>query len=454
MNRLRPDDHYMILTETDASPMHIGALQFFAVPKDQRAVFADKMAAHLIARLPFTPLLRSLRQAPFGYDSDLWLDGATFDPAEQIVRQPPGRPLSEGDLLDFVARWSVERINLRLPPFCVQLFDNLVDGRCAMLIKVHHAVTDGVGFQSILELFDDQAAIPASPPARRRERAPPGPLWLLRAWLRFCGERSLRAQAKQRRVEALGAIKRLQADPATRRPETPTLKLSGPTSAHRRYATFSLSLPAIKAAGIALHATINDIFLAIAATAIRDYLIEIDDLPSRPIVATGARSYRKPEHGRFGNRIVALNPSLATDIADPLERLRAIQNSMARARLRTPHDEAMLDHPETPFGPRDRRRKYANITGAGTPVSPGNVTLSNVPGPADRPVIGGYRQLSNYPIPLLASGRFLNITLRRCGDALDLGIMVDADKIAHLPRLAMLLETAAAAYAGMPPLPS
>ena len=33
-----------------------------------------------------------------------------------------------------------------------------------------------------------------------------------------------------------------------------------------------------------------------------------------------ARSYRRPEHGEFGNRIVALHPHLATHLADPLAR--------------------------------------------------------------------------------------------------------------------------------------
>jgi diacylglycerol O-acyltransferase len=429
--------------------MHIGALQFLEVRAGERTTFADRMEAHLVARLPFTPLLRTLQRSPFGYDSDVWLDGATFDPTVHISRQLPGPSLSEAGLLDFVARWSVDRIDLSRPPFRIHLFDNLVDGRCAMLIKVHHALADGIGFQSILEMFADSAPVSAVVPAPHPERPPLAPLWLLQSWIRFRAERSLRQRAKQRRADALGAIKRLQADPATRRTKTPTLKLSGPTSPHRRYATLTLSFPAVKEAGRALGASVNDMFLAIAAKALRDYLLEIGDLPQGALVATGARSYRRQEHGSLGNRIVALNPSLATDIADPSDRLHEIQASMANERLRTPHDEAMLDHPETPFGPRERRRKYSGLTATGAAISPGNVTLSNVPGPAERPTLGGFLQTSNYPIPLLASGRFLSITLRRGGNALDLGIMADAEKIANLPRLVALIEKAVSDHADL-----
>jgi diacylglycerol O-acyltransferase len=445
MNRLRPDDHFMILTETDASPMHIGALQYFAVRPEERAAFADRTTAHLVDRLPSTPLMRSLRQAPRGYDSDVWLDGAQFDPARHITRQPPGEAMGENAVRDFVACWSVERIALSRPPFQVHLLDRLADGRCAMLIKVHHALADGVGFQSILEMLADDAEMPTQVP--RSERPPPAPLWLARAWWRFRREKLFRKQAKQSRGEALAAIKLLQADPATRRLKTPALRLSGPTTPRRRYATLSLSLPAIKAVGRALDATVNDMFLAVVAAALRGYLIEIGDLPDAPLITSAARSYRKPEHGALGNRIVALNPSLATDVAEPLARLRAIQASLANEMLRTPYDEAMLDQPETPFGPRDRRRKFAALTETGAAISPGNVTLSNVPGPARRPAIAGFQQQANFPIPLLASRRFLNITLRRGGDMLDLGIMADADKITDLPRLVALLEQGVVDYA-------
>lgn len=430
MQRLRPDDHYMVLTETDASPMHIGALQYFDASESEIDTFAERITAHLVARLPATPLLRTLRRSPLRYDSDAWF-AATFDPAVHIRRQPPGGPsLIEAELLAFVARWSVERIDLARPPFAVQLFDRLADGRCAMLIKVHHALADGIGFQSILEQLADDAPVPAKRP--HVERPPPAPLWLAKAWWRFRRERARREQGKRSRAKALAAIKRLQADPATRRSKTPSFALSGPTSPDRRYATLSLSFAALKATAGSLDATINDIFLAVAATAVRDHLLSTGELPDAPLVASGARSYRRPEHGPLGNRIVALNPSLATDVADPIARLRAIQASMANERLRTPHDEAMLDHPETPFGARDRRRKYTALTQGGGAISPGNLTLSNVPGPAERPTIAGFRQVSNYPVPLLASGRFFNITMRRGGDWLDLGIMADAAKIADL----------------------
>ena len=77
--RLRPDDHFMVLSETDAAPMHIGALIWLEPPPAaERAGVVERLAAHIEQRLPQTPLLVELREAPEGYDSDVWVDLAAI----------------------------------------------------------------------------------------------------------------------------------------------------------------------------------------------------------------------------------------------------------------------------------------------------------------------------------------------------------------------------------------
>src|SRR3546814_7440830 len=65
----------------------------------------------------------------------------------------------------------------------------------------------------------------------------------------------------------------------------------------------------------------------------------------------------------------------------------------------------------------------------GKRLLPGNLTLSNVPGPADARSYAGFRQLHNYPVPIIGSGRFLNITSRRSGGNLDMGVIADAKRL-------------------------
>jgi diacylglycerol O-acyltransferase len=451
MQRLRPDDQFLLLVESDATPMHIGALLYFDVPPSQRLMLFERLRSHFVDRLPHTPLLRVLRHCPLLYDSPVWLDIGGYDIDAHILRVPGCAAMDERGVRAFVARCSLERLDLAQPPFCIHIFDQLADGRAAVLLKVHHALTDGVGFQTILGLLSDDSDAPARPPAPKRttERPPAAPFWLAASALRFLRERDLRLQAAAQRRNADSQLKDMQA--ATPRAKTPVLNLSAPVSKRRCYATLSLSLPAMRAMAARLGGTINDLFLAIAATALRHYLLEIGDLPALPLVANSARSYRLPKHGDFGNRIVALHPQLATHIADPVRRLHAIQQSMAAEKTRSVHDEAMLDQPEAPFGPHKRRKKFAQRMSAGTAVLPGNVTLSNVPGPTGSRFFAGCRQVANFPTPLLGSGRFLNITSRRNGDRLDLGLIADPDKLADIDRLVSLLHAAFEEYMALSP---
>ncbi len=436
VRRLRPDDHFMILSETDASPMHVGALILLDVPADRQGDFAATIRRQFADRLPATPLLVRLHEAPDGYDSDVWADVARADLETLVATQPHDGAWTEADLYAAVAALNMRRLDLSGPPFAAHLFERLADGGSAIYLKMHHSVADGIGFQAVLGLLSD-----AAPPATARfadARLPEPEKWHCKAEARFAAEEELRAAQSARRKEALAALEAYKDD----REPTPQLAMSGPTSDTRRYATISLPVARVKAIGKALDATVNDIFLTLASTALRNFLMEIGDLPEGPLVINSARSYRRDEHGSFGNRIVALHPHLATHLADPVERLRAIQASMATEMARTAHDEALLDAAEKPYGARDRRAAFAERMAGGKRLLPGNLTLSNVPGPAEARSYAGFRQRHNYPVPIIGSGRFLNITSRRSGDNLDMGVIADAEKVADVGRIAGLFAAA------------
>ena len=444
VHRLRPDDHFMILTETAETPIQLSALLTLDVGTgDRRSVF-DHLRAHLVERLANTPLLAVLQQAPDGYDSDVWVDVAECDVDSSFERVRD--PLSDAQLDAVAAVSSMRRLDLARAPFRVIVFDDVGPGpgaprRCAVMITVHHCVTDGVGLQNLLARLADDA--PSATGPRVAGRPLPDDQWLAAAVARFEAEAPAREAKRALLEQARDALRSSERAPRTR---TPVLKMSGPTSGERAYVRLSLPLERVRTVAHSLDSTINDILLALASQAVRQSLIDLGDLPETPIVVNSARSYRRPEHGEFGNRIVALHPHLATDIEDPLERLRAIKASMAAERDRTQWDEAMLDQLEVPYGPRDRRAKYAERALRGAPALPGNVTVSNVPGPAEPRCFAGMRQLSNHPVPLLGNGRFLNITSRRSGDWLDLGVMADPTKLPDVQQVAASIGAALGTY--------
>ena len=97
----------------------------------------------------------------------------------------------------------VGRLDLSKPPFKVFLIDRVEGDRAALFMMVHHAVGDGVSFQSIVAALTDDTPTPvyAPPPRTRDERPPPAPLWLARSALRFRREaREAAALASERRA--------------------------------------------------------------------------------------------------------------------------------------------------------------------------------------------------------------------------------------------------------------
>ena len=131
-----------------------------------------------------------------------------------------------------------------------------------------------------------------------------------------------------------------------------------------------------------------------------------------------------------------------THVADPIERVRLLQKSMRIELERARLTEALISEHDKPFGARKRYEDYEKRTAGGARVIAGNVTLSNVPGPAEAVYLAGFEMLANHPAPILGSGRFLNITLRRYRDHLDLGIMTDPEQIAHVGKLRGEIEAA------------
>jgi hypothetical protein len=272
------------------------------------------------------------------------------------------------------------------------------------------------------------------------ERIPGAPEWLARAGVALVGDAREARGNRGFRADAQAALDAYKAE--HRRAKTPTLSLSGATSATRSYDAVSLPLARFRRIGAALGGTVNDVFLAVGSGAVRAFLLSIDALPADPVVVNAARSYRRSEHGDLGNRIVSLHPHLATHLDDPVERFHAIQASMATEVGRSRLQEPLMDQPAVPFGARRLRTQMAERVGGGGALLPGNVSLSNVPGPAAPRHLAGYRMTASYPTPIIGAGRFLNITLRRYVDQLDLGIMTDAAKVPEASTVRGFVEAA------------
>jgi diacylglycerol O-acyltransferase / wax synthase len=449
MDRLSVTDHVTGLFQTARNPMNIAGLLLFDPGEADRAAFADRIRAHLAARLPASPLARRLVKSPRGYDANAWFRISSARCMAQ-VRQPERQPRTALELRDHLIARQMEPIDLSVAPFEIDILDQLLGPHGALFIKVHHSCMDGVGFQLLLEFLSDSGSALPTVDSSTDEPVPSEAEWLADAEARFAAEAPQTAE----RIAEIGAVQgRLEAflaNPAHQRPTAPDMAFGSEITLERTYRTLALPLDRIKAAGRTHGATVNDMFLAIAAGGLRQYLLARSELPDASLVSHSVRSTRRAKDGMTGNRVASIYPVLATDETDRLVRLRRIMAAMAVEKARSAIEEPMLDAPETPFGTRDREIGFADPAVLQAALGSANVVLSNVPGPAEPLRFGGLVLSANYPVPIVGPGRFLNITSRRNGNSLNLGIMADAAKVPDIDALAAAIQAEFEAFTASP----
>jgi WS/DGAT/MGAT family acyltransferase len=206
-----------------------------------------------------------------------------------------------------------------------------------MVTKLHHAAIDGVSSQAIAAALCD-----ATPEIREVEGAeewqadtPPTPFELTamaiennatRPWryLEFL-QKSVPAWTSAMEAAMNGALK-----PP---PSVPRTRFNQVVSPHRVFEGVTLSLEKIKAIKTAVGGTVNDVVLAICAGALRNYLLEKDELPEQSLVSMCPVNVRDPNAATSaGNQVVSMSVPLHTDIADAKERLEAICTSTRDAK--------------------------------------------------------------------------------------------------------------------------
>ena len=145
-------------------------------------------------------------------------------------------------------------------------------------------------------------------------------------------------------------------------------------------------------------------------------------------------SVRTPDEiGTYGNRVSVMLAELPTDEADPVRRLRRVNQSMrsAKEHYRALPPSLIQDAndliPPALFPPVARTAmRLMGMRGVQPPV---NIAISNVPG-SPRPLYcAGALQRSQYPISGVLDGLGLNITLFSYRDKLEFGIVGDRELI-------------------------
>lgn len=317
------------------------------------------------------------------------------------------------------------------------IIEGLEDGRFALYFKVRHSLMDGVAGTGIFaeSLNVDPADVTArpiwsvAPSAQHGWPGVPnsGPAHRVAATVRALGQMARQARRSRGTARADRTL-------PFSGPVSPTL--NGRVSGQRRVVTQSYDLARFRTVAKSSGVSLNDVFLAVCSSALSRYLEEIGEPHVRSLTASVPVALPADPAFVGGNSLGMLAARSHTDIADPAERLRAINRSTARAKqdlLRLPpelrrHQAAFATSPlmiQSLIGLAGRGgRPHANLV------------LSNVPGPPGTLYLGGARLEEAYPVSMLMHGQTLNITAYTAGGRINIGVVGCRDQLPHLQKMA------------------
>jgi WS/DGAT/MGAT family acyltransferase len=192
--------------------------------------------------------------------------------------------------------------------------------------------------------------------------------------------------------------------------KVPRTRFNGNVSPHRVFDARSFSLDEIRSIKSRVEgATVNDVIVSVCGGALRRYLESKGELPDESLVAMAPVTAR-PEQMReaAGNMVSTMSLPVRSDIADPLERLRAVHGESEQAKKLTRTVGASLAAEVAHFLPSTTTGLMATAYGRYglakrlPPIF--NTVITNVPGPNFPLYSMGSRMVANYGLGPIAHG--------------------------------------------------
>ncbi len=443
--RLSWVDAAFLELETEAAPTHVGELALFDLPPGFEGSFHDAFRRWFAARAHLAPLFGAVLEPPaFPLDAPRWAEAAAVDLDWHIRALRLPAPGGRAELEAAVAALHAGRLDRSRPLWRFTVIEGLEGGQAALYAKIHHASIDGAAGVILARRLYDEAPEPRRVPPPPAQPAP-RPLTLqeraLRDFQEF-GADLLRGQlrmmeaaprAAMRAMEMVGPALRGELSPPTGfAPRTPFNRAIGP---RRAYAARSLPLAEVRAVAHATGTTLNDVVLALAAGALRAWLGRRNALPAAPLVAFVPVSLRAAGDVALDNQISGMASALATDCADPVERLRRIgRASRAAGRAARAFTPGRLPAFGASLLGLMRQAGLARIADF-APVA-ANLVVANNAGPQAPLYCAGARVAALHPVTFPMHGVGLGIAVLSYAGALDFGLVADADLIPDIDRLA------------------
>ena len=437
MRPLHPIDFIFLSLEKRQQPMHVGGLFLFEIPENASPTFVHDLVQDIrqSKSIPVPPFNNQLNGLFWGEDEEFDIDHHF----RHIALPNPGRIR---ELLVYISQQHSSLLDRAKPLWTCDVIEGIEGNRFAMYFKIHHAMVDGVAGMRLVEKFlskdpNEKHVVPlwcVEGKRTKRLKAPKTPaVSKIRGVLDTIKSQceiapKVMQELSQTLFKEIGKnpdhVSTFQAPPSI---------LNQRVSSSRRFAAQSFELERFRRIAKTLGVTL----LAVCSGALREYLINQNSLPKKPLIAMVPASLRTDDSD-FSNRITMILANLATHIADPIERLEIIRRSMQNSKQRFSRMSAneILIYSALVYGPAG-----LNIASGMLPKHQAfNLVISNVPGPREPLYWNGAKLDALYPASIVMDGQALNITMTSYLDKLEVGLIACRNTVPKMQTLLTHLE--------------
>ncbi|HUQ39193.1 MAG TPA: wax ester/triacylglycerol synthase domain-containing protein [Acidimicrobiales bacterium] len=359
-----------------------------------------------------------------------WEDDPAFDLEYHVRRLALPAPGTMRTLLDLAAQQYSDVFDVNRPLWRFTLVDGLEGGQGALLAKMHHTISDGVGAIRLSAMFTDleRDAPPVEVPDIPLERvaAPPEPslgdlVGTLGRWaFDQAAQRVRRPQDLPREaIDTVETARSVSRQLFVTESSHSTL-WAGRQSRRRHFEMLSTGLDAAKAAAKAAGATLNDFYVAALAGGAGAYHrargAEVPELRITMPIST------RTDRSAGGN---AFTPTrvLVPTLADPAARMAAVHE-----RLSSVKGERALGMTDAIAVAARGLPSALVMRLARQQVGTVDFAASNVRGAPFDLFIGGAMVLANHPMGP-TGGTAFNATLMSYRGNLDIGLNIDPEAV-------------------------
>ncbi|MFE5286002.1 wax ester/triacylglycerol synthase family O-acyltransferase [Nocardia sp. NPDC056611] len=440
---LRIDESFWAWLDSPSTPMHVAAVAVFESEDDSATAVVARIMTAFRERTDTHHRFRTvikMRRFPRLSRREL-VDQLDLD--KHLHHHVTSGSDFEHALAHLISQLQSRRMDARLPMWELHVIEVTGTNRFALYVKAHHSLINGVDAVRMLgrslQIAPDEHTVT--------------PLWTIdgpRPRLTTVASGSPRASfcSKARPIAAATkAVARLYNPFRNRSPLTGPFaaslsRLNADTGASRRIRTVSLDMNTLKQLAQASGTSLNDVALATCSTALRRYLLDVGDLPAKPLIAGCPVSISAPGGSSANSSIGIMFADLATDRADTVERLTTIACSTQAAKdhqAALPHG-ALLPYSILAMGSHTLRQVAPHATEFMAPAF--NLIISNVPGPSRPLFLAGAKLIELYPLSLLFKGEAINITALSYDNRMNFGLTTCASSGLDVDLIARYLEQA------------